>query len=101
MEDYLRHLFEQAGWEGDGQISCIHIPPFLRGDYESHCRTVFHVKQSHRGTSFLAFDHFEFGLSEQIEDEMLEKGAREFEVKNQAHMEEVKKSLVELGMNVV
>jgi hypothetical protein len=76
LENHLRDLFEQAGWEGDGQINCIHIPPFLCGDYESHCRTVFHVKQSHRGTSFLAFDYYDLGLPIQIADQMQEKRSK-------------------------
>ena len=74
LENHLKDLFGQAGWEGDGQITCIHVPPFLLAqDYGSHCRTVFHVKQSHRGTSFLAFDYYDLGLSEQIVDQMQEK----------------------------
>jgi len=54
----LRHrlstLFGKAGWEGDGDIECVFVPPFFVPDGYSNCETIFHVKQSNNGTSFVA-----------------------------------------------
>lgn len=52
----VKKSFIEAGWEGDGTIGLIWIPPFLDqasednfGDY------IWHVKQSNNGISFLGF----------------------------------------------
>ncbi len=47
--------FTAAGWEGDGEINCIFMPPcFVGGDDDGWCEIVYHVKQSNNGTSWLA-----------------------------------------------
>jgi hypothetical protein len=57
-EDALRaeltDLFTNAGWEGDGEINCIFIPPCFTDWGDTWCQTVYHVKQSNDGTSWLA-----------------------------------------------
>ena len=51
----LHNLFLSAGWEGDGEIQCIFIPPcFIFGVEDGCCRIIFHVKQKNNGISWLA-----------------------------------------------
>lgn len=50
----LSKLFTDAGWEGDGEINCIPIPPFIAELGGTHCTMIYHVKQSNNGTSWLA-----------------------------------------------
>ncbi len=52
----LTALFIEKGWEGDGDIGLIWIPPFIIGDdsFNGFGFHVWHVKQSNNGTSFLA-----------------------------------------------
>jgi hypothetical protein len=50
----LEQLFGEAGWEGDGDIECIFAPPFFVPNGYSFCETIFHVKQTNNGTSFVA-----------------------------------------------
>jgi len=61
IEDYLKEvslLFKNNGWEGDGKIGIIWIPPFINKDLEDTFGTyIWHVKQSNNGTSFLASSH--------------------------------------------
>lgn len=48
--------FVKAGWEGDGKIQLIWIPPFINTGFEGDMGSlIWHVKQSNNGTSFLAF----------------------------------------------
>ena len=48
--------FAKAGWEGDGKIQLIWIPPFIETGFESDMGSlIWHVKQSNNGTSFVAF----------------------------------------------
>lgn len=54
----VKQKFLDYGWEGDGEINIIWIPPFLDqasndtwGDY------IWHVKQSNDGISFLGFNY--------------------------------------------
>lgn len=55
---YLRidliELFRNAGWEGDGTIQCLFLPPAFFCTHQTHCEVIFHVKQQNNGTSFLA-----------------------------------------------
>ena len=51
----LSDAFSQAGWEGDGVINCIAIPPFLRADGDCYFGFMFHVKQDNNGTSWLGY----------------------------------------------
>jgi len=50
----LRALFLAAGWEGDGETTCIFVPPCLIGREDGWCRVIYHVKQENNGTSWLA-----------------------------------------------
>jgi hypothetical protein len=69
--DKVRQHFKDAGWEGDGQIGIIWLPPFVdAGGVEDTWGTyIWHVKQSNNGTSWLASDAgLDFGrLGEQNE----------------------------------
>lgn len=47
-----RKAFLRAGWEGDGEIGLIWLPPFLFADY-SYGKIVWHVKQKNNGFSWL------------------------------------------------
>ena len=59
----VSQLFREAGWEGDGEIEMIWLPPFVGvGIEDTHGAFLFHVKQSNNGTSFIASPerlHFE------------------------------------------
>lgn len=47
--------FKKFGWEGDGSIGIIWIPPFVDIGFEdTHGTYIWHVKQDNDGTSFLA-----------------------------------------------
>lgn len=45
--------FIEAGWEGDGEIGAIWIPPFMFTGGETWGAFLWHVKQSNNGTSWL------------------------------------------------
>lgn len=53
--DEVKIMFKQHGWEGDGEIGLIWLPPFL-GLEEGDADGVFvwHVKQRNNGFSWLA-----------------------------------------------
>jgi hypothetical protein len=51
----VKDRFREAGWEGDGEIGIIWLPPFADVGTEDTTGTYFwHVKQSNNGTSWLA-----------------------------------------------
>lgn len=54
LRQRLIEFFKKNGWEGDGEINCIIVPPCFIPEGYSWCETVFHVKQRNNGTSFLA-----------------------------------------------
>ena len=54
LRSELAALFRDAGWEGDGEINCIFMPPCFLGREDGWCVPVYHVKQSNNGTSWLA-----------------------------------------------
>ena len=60
-----RARLTELGWEGDGRVEILWIPPFLEGplsgDNMGFC--VWHVKQSNNGTSFL-LSPYRFGEAE-------------------------------------
>lgn len=73
----LRQLFLRNGWEGDGEIGLIWLPPFIDCGVEDTWGTyIWHVKQSNNGISFLASEHpLEFRrLKEQNEHLIAEDG---------------------------
>jgi hypothetical protein len=49
----IQERFYNAGWEGDGEIGLIWIPPFLI-DGDTTGFNVLHTKQANNGTSFIA-----------------------------------------------
>ena len=58
FEAALHRRFEAMGWEGDGQLGMIWLPPFVgAGVEDSWGVAVWHVKQSNNGISFLACEH--------------------------------------------
>jgi hypothetical protein len=51
----VRDQFSTAGWEGDGEIGVIWLPPFVDAGIEDSWGTyVWHVKQSNNGLSWIA-----------------------------------------------
>lgn len=52
----VAELFKRHGWEGDGEIKLIWLPPFLDEAHDSNFgEYIWHVKQKNNGTSFLGF----------------------------------------------
>ncbi len=67
----VRQLFIRSGWEGDGDIGLIWLPPFVDCGVEDTWGTyIWHVKQDNNGVSFLASEYrLEFErLRDQNED---------------------------------
>jgi hypothetical protein len=67
LRQQLSELFRNAGWEGDGTIGCLFVPPCFSSQSEGDtwCTTIYHVKQSNNGTSWLAIPKgFQFVLPE-------------------------------------
>lgn len=60
VEDAIQivgNRFKKFGWEGDGTIGIIWIPPFVDIGFEdTHGTYIWHVKQDNDGISFLASD---------------------------------------------
>lgn len=60
IKDYkneFKKLFIEHGWEGDGELGVIWLPPFIGvGAEDTFGHYIIHVKQSNNGTSFLASD---------------------------------------------
>ena len=54
LRSELGALFRGAGWEGDGEINCILMPPCFLGREDGWCIPVYHVKQANDGISWLA-----------------------------------------------
>lgn len=50
----VKNLFRDKGWEGDGEIRLIWLPPFLHDRLYPAGDLVWHVKQRNNGTSFIA-----------------------------------------------
>jgi hypothetical protein len=50
----LDTLFSAAGWDGEGDISCIMIPSCYVADGTGDCTPVFYVEQGHRREALLA-----------------------------------------------
>jgi hypothetical protein len=67
LRSELAELFRDGGWEGDGEIECFFVPPCFCNRRDTHCETIFHVKQSNNGTSWLAIPRgFRSEMSEQF-----------------------------------
>ena len=54
--DAIKARFKKAGWEGDGDIRLLYLPPFVFNPNggDTFGTLVWFVKQSNNGTSFLA-----------------------------------------------
>jgi hypothetical protein len=53
--EQIKGLFLKAGWEGDGDIELIWIPPFLGSGFGGTAGFyLWHVKQGNNGTSWIA-----------------------------------------------
>lgn len=51
----MENRFRKAGWEGDGVISLVWLPPFVgAGMEDTHGLGLWHVKQSNNGISWIA-----------------------------------------------
>lgn len=53
----LTALFKECGWEGDGNLEWMLVPPFFGEGTSNRWFPIYHVKQSHRGTSWIASKH--------------------------------------------
>jgi hypothetical protein len=49
----IASLFRNEGWEGDGKIGLIWIPPFIMDDRGTAGVFVWFVKQGNNGTAFI------------------------------------------------
>lgn len=49
-------MFAAAGWEGDGEIQKLAVPPFFFAGSPAEVQFVYHVKQSNNGTSFFGVE---------------------------------------------
>jgi len=55
LQEELERIFLKAGWEGDGEIRCLFVPPcFYNASGSTDCAVIYHVKQRNNGTSWLA-----------------------------------------------
>lgn len=50
----VKRLFVEHGWEGDGELGIIWLPPFIGLDEDTSGFCLWHVKQSNNGTSWIA-----------------------------------------------
>ncbi len=51
--DMAAGVFRAAGWEGDGELGYIYLPPFVFDSGDTFGCVVYHVKQHNNGTSFI------------------------------------------------
>lgn len=51
--NFVRELLRRAGWEGDGKLRLIWLPPFVFREHDTIGELIWHVKQSNNGTSWL------------------------------------------------
>lgn len=56
----VKNAFLKNGWEGDGEIGLIWIPPFIENTGDTFGSYVWHVKQNNNGISFLGYEETEF-----------------------------------------
>lgn len=52
--DDIKLLFRKEGWEGDGELKNIWLPPFLFGESSPVGECIWIVKQKNNGTCFIA-----------------------------------------------
>jgi hypothetical protein len=71
VTEAVKKKFSEAGWEGDGDIGILWLPPFVEVGVEDTWGTyIWHVKQGNNGISFLASSYpLDFArLAEQNQD---------------------------------
>lgn len=53
--DAVKERFRAAGWEGDGDLGVIWLPPFVDATMDNSCygTDIWHVKQSNNGVSWI------------------------------------------------
>lgn len=91
LERKVKQAFSNAGWEGDGEIGLIWIPPFMFENCDDTMGNyIWHVKQNNNGISFLGY------IENEIEQDNIEekKESEEFTItRNESTymLEEVKK----------
>lgn len=54
--EIVKRAFLDAGWEGDGEIGLVWLPPFVEMRGGTFGEYVWHVKQDNNGISFLGFE---------------------------------------------
>ncbi|WP_419787985.1 hypothetical protein [Pseudodesulfovibrio sp.] len=54
VEEIVRQKFTTEGWEGDGELGLIWLPPFVLDNPDTYGTYVWHVKQRNNGTSWIA-----------------------------------------------
>ena len=120
--DDVKQAFLENGWEGDGEIGLIWLPPFVENSRNSFGTYVWHVKQDNNGISFLGYEELERYDSEKVssikecEEETLTitsnvtKGCLDIIKKNRANLDELnrlkqdnvyKESLYYITLNAV
>ncbi|MFW2504618.1 hypothetical protein [Clostridium diolis] len=81
----VKKIFVENGWEGDGKIGLIWIPPFLDESFDDSCGSlVWHVKQDNDGISFIASERklFSNRLLENLRKQLKEAS----DLKNDKHL---------------
>lgn len=58
----VKKAFLENGWEGDGEIGLIWIPPFIEDTGDGLGSYVWHVKQDNNGISFLGYEEMEASM---------------------------------------
>ena len=53
----VRLTLKQCGWEGDGELCAMMVPPIFSSAGHTQWFPVFHVKQGHNGTSWIASEY--------------------------------------------
>ncbi len=53
-ESLVKEKLFESGWEGDGTLGIIWLPPFVLTNPDTYGLYVWHVKQSNNGTSWIA-----------------------------------------------
>lgn len=71
----VKKSFTEAGWEGDGNIGLIWVPPFAGIQGNSMGEYIWHVKQDNNGISFLGYIEYEiencFSNNTESDDEVI------------------------------
>lgn len=58
--EIVKNAFLSAGWEGDGDIGLIWLPPFVNFHGGIDNQYIWHVKQSNNGISYIGFEEHDY-----------------------------------------